>query len=191
MAVAKTGCGSRLSITSTNPDPDPRTAKRASRSRLWRRLAFGAVLALGSCAGGFAGCAAWWLPDGELAGDERSGGIGEALDEVLNQGSAEPLTVYVRRHPRTHVCFVWEYGSLSGRPWPTYWRTYGLPNLTVPDGDWAVTMARAGQPPEYAVMRGNRVILSGNLGCADADRLRLRLDYADDPPSVLRLSVEP
>ena len=202
----------------TYPDPNAPAAGRARRRRLWRRLALGTALALGSSAGGVAGCAVWllngeiagdaraiavskaldealrWaglLPEGELARDARAGGVGEALDEALRQGDAEPLGDYLRRVPGTRVCFVWQYDSLSGPPWRAYWRTYGLPNLAVPDGAWAIVALRAGRPPEFAVAPPQRLILSGNFGCADAERLRLRLDTYGRPPSVLRMSAEP
>lgn len=172
-------------------DPEAPEAGRAPRRRSWLRSALRAVLVLAACAGGLAGFVAWWLPDGELARNARSGGVGEAVDEVLRLGSAEPLAAHFRRHPGTHVCFVRQYGNLSGRPWPTHWRTWGLPNLSVPDGDWAIAVVRARRPPEWAVVSDERFfLLAGNLGCAAAERLRL--DLEDRGGSfVLRPSARP
>ena len=88
--------------------------------------------------------------------------------------------------------------SLSGPPWWAYGRTYGLPDLTVPDGDWAIAVLRAGQPPELAVVSTQRVIPTTDIGsgqssCADAERLRFRLDFEARAgwPSLLHVSDKP
>lgn len=206
-----------LPAAPTYPDPEAPAAGRAGRRRFRRRLALGAALALGSCAGGVAGCAVWplhgkidgdagatavgealgragLLPVGDLASDARAGGVGEALDEALRRGDAEPLAEHPRRVPGTRVCFAWEYDSLSGPPWQAYWRTYGLPDLAVPDGHWAIVALRAGTAPEFAVVLGYRLILTGTLGrvdCIDAERLRLYLENRPGRPSLLRMSAEP
>lgn len=180
--------------TTAAPGPEAPTTDRPRRRRFWRRLALGAALALSSCAGGVAGCIAWVVPDRDLAEDARAGGVGEALDEALRRGDAEPLAEHPRRVPGTRVCFAWEYDSLSGPPWQAYWRTYGLPDLAVPDGHWAIVALRAGTAPEFAVVLGYRLILTGTLGrvdCIDAERLRLYLENRPGRPSLLRMSAEP
>lgn len=172
----------------SDPDAEAPTADRARRRRrFWRRLALGTALALGSCAGGVA----WVLPDGKLAEDARAGGVGEALDEALRRGDAEPLADYLRRVPGTRVCFAREYRSLSAPPWRAYWRTYGLPDLAVPDAHWAIAVLRSGMLPEFAVAPTQRLILGGDLGCAGAGRLRLNLENRPGRPSLLNMSAEP
>mgnify|MGYP007070489491 CR=1 FL=1 len=175
----------------TDPDPGTPATNRARRRRFWRRLALGTALALGSCAGGVAGCIAWVLPEGQLAEGARAGGVGEALDEALRRGDAQPLADHLRRVPGTRVCFAREWTSLSGPPWQAYWRTYGLPNIVVPDAHWAITVLRAGAEPEFAVVLGQRLFLSGNLGCADAERLRLVLENRHGRPFALHMSDKP
>jgi len=141
------------------------------------------VLVLGS----FAGCVAWVLPDGQLAGDARAGGVGEALDEALRLGDAEPLGAYAKRGPGARVCFVREWTSLSSPPW----RTYGLPDLVVPDGHWAVAVLRGGGPPDFAVVPTQRLILAKGPSCTDAARLRLFLGARPSRLPVLRASAGP
>ena len=117
--------------------------------------------------------------------------MGKALDEALRRGDAQPLADHLRRVPGTRVCFAREYRSLSAPTWRAYWRTYGLPNLVVPDAHWAITALRAGAAPEFAVVLDQKLFLTGNLGCADAERLRLDLENRRGRPFALRVSAEP